>query len=400
MSPISPKAASPSRTGRPFAAEAIASAIPRSAPGSSMRTPPGDVDEDVGAAERQPGVAGEHGDDHREPLRVDAGADAARHREVGRRDERLDLEQERPRPLERAGDRGADLARLAAPEERGRVGDADEAGARHLEDAELVRRAEAVLHRAQDAVRVVAVALELEHAVDEMLEHARAGDRAVLRHVADEEGRDARLLRDPQQPRRRLAHLRDRAGRRADLRRPERLHRVDHADGGPLALERRADRVELGLGEDLDVVAAAEPRGAQLHLRDRLLAGDEQRAPLARDRAERREQQRRLADARLAADEHERRRHEPAAEHAVELGRRRSGSASASSADDVDEAKRRPRRARAAAAAAARGHRLGDHRPELAAAGAAPEPAAGRRAALGARVLNGRRLRHRARRYA
>ena len=43
---------------------------------------------------------------------------------------------------------------------------------------------------------MVAVALELEHAVDEVLEHARAGDRAVLRHVADEERRDARLLRD------------------------------------------------------------------------------------------------------------------------------------------------------------------------------------------------------------
>ena len=39
---------------------------------------------------------------------------------------------------------------------------------------------------------MVPVALELEHAVDEVLEHPRAGDRAVLRHVADEEERDAR----------------------------------------------------------------------------------------------------------------------------------------------------------------------------------------------------------------
>ena len=44
---------------------------------------------------------------------------------------------------------------------------------------------------AQHAMRAVAVALELEDAVDEMLEHARAGDRAVLRHVADEDRRDA-----------------------------------------------------------------------------------------------------------------------------------------------------------------------------------------------------------------
>ena len=74
-------------------------------------------------------------------------------------------------------------------------GHALQAGARHLEDAELVRRAEAVLRRPQHPVRVVAIALELEHAVDEVLEHARAGDRAVLRHVADEEESNARLLR-------------------------------------------------------------------------------------------------------------------------------------------------------------------------------------------------------------
>ena len=44
----------------------------------------------------------------------------------------------------------------------------------HLEDGELVGRAEPVLRRAQHAVGVVAVAFELEHAVDEVLEHARA----------------------------------------------------------------------------------------------------------------------------------------------------------------------------------------------------------------------------------
>ena len=83
------------------------------------------------------------------------------------------------------------------PKTRRGIRDALEPGAGHLEDAELVRRAEAVLRGAQHAVRVVAVALELEHAVDEVLEHARAGDRAVLRHVADEEERDAGLLRRP-----------------------------------------------------------------------------------------------------------------------------------------------------------------------------------------------------------
>jgi hypothetical protein len=47
-------------------------------------------------------------------------------------------------------------------------------------------------------VSVVAVALELEHAVDEVLEDSRAGDGAVLRDVADEEEGDAGLLSDAQ----------------------------------------------------------------------------------------------------------------------------------------------------------------------------------------------------------
>ena len=54
---------------------------------------------------------------------------------------------------------------------------------------------------------------------------------------------------------------------------------------GPLALERRADRLELGLGEDLDVSGASEPLGAELHLRNRLLARDEERAARLAHRA-------------------------------------------------------------------------------------------------------------------
>ena len=86
-------------------------------------------------------------------------------------------------------------------------------------------------------------------------------------------------------------------------------------------LERRAHGLELGLRQDLDLLGAAEPVGAKLDLGDRLLAGDEERTPAARDDvAERSQQQRRLADTRLPADEHERGRHETAAEHPVELG--------------------------------------------------------------------------------
>ena len=187
---------------------------------------------------------------------------------------------------------------------------------------------------------VVAVTLELEHAVDEMLEHARPGDRAVFGHVADQKRGDVRLLGDAQESRSRLANLGDRPRRRAELGRIERLHRVDHANVRPLPLERRADGLELGLGENLDPLCAAEAGGAEFHLCCRLLPCDEQGPALLRDCNQRREQQRRLADPRLAADEHERGRDEPAPEHPVELGNARRDALGLTCLD-VDEAQQR-----------------------------------------------------------
>ena len=93
------------------------------------------------------------------------------------------------------------------------------------------------------------------------------------------------------------------------------------------------------------------------------------------------QQQRRLADAGLAADEHERGRDEPAAEHAVELGDAGRDPLGLLGLD-VDEAEQGPR-ARGAPRRGVR-PRLLDERPELAAAGAAAEPAARRVSALGA----------------
>ncbi len=288
-------------------------------PGSSMRTPPATFTNTSAWPSASPAWRERTATIIASRFGIDAGADPARHGQVGLRHERLDLEQKRPRALERARDGRANLAVALAEDRRG-IGHSLQAGAGHLEHAELVRRAEAVLRGAQDAVRVVAVALELEDAIDEVLQDARPGDRPVLGDVADQEERDTGLLADAEQPRRRLAHLRDRSRRRADLRRVERLDRVDHADVRALALERGADGVEVRLREDLDLLRAAEPRRAKLDLGRRFLAGHEERAPLAGDRGERHQEQRRLPDAGLTADEDERRRDEAAAEHAVELG--------------------------------------------------------------------------------
>ena len=77
-------------------------------------------------------------------------------------------------------------------EQRGRVGHALQAALGHREHAELVDGAEAVLDRAHQPEARMRVALEIEHRVDDVLQHARAGDRALLGHVADEDARRCR----------------------------------------------------------------------------------------------------------------------------------------------------------------------------------------------------------------
>ena len=167
---------------------------------------------------------------------------------------------------------------------------------------------------------VVAVALELEHAVDEMLEHSRPRDRAVLRHVADEDRRDAEFLRHAQQPRRRLAHLPDRTGRGAELCRVERLHGVDHADGGPLDTQRLADGLELGLGEDLDVPAPPSRSARSLTCAtDSSPVTSSARARLARSRAGRMRSSVDLPTPGSPPSSTSEAGHKPASEHAVEL---------------------------------------------------------------------------------
>src|SRR5580698_6165803 len=63
----------------------------------------------------------------------------------------------------------------------------------------------------------------------------------------------------------------------------------------------------------------AEPLGPKLRLAGRLLTGHVEHRAIAGKPIEGGEQERRFTDARVAAEEHERARDEPATEHAVEL---------------------------------------------------------------------------------
>ena len=100
-------------------------------------------------------------------------------------------------------------------------------------------------------MRVVALALEVQHRVDDVLERLRAGEAAVLRDVADEERRDVLPLGGEQQLRRRLAHLADAAGRRLELQREHRLDRIDDDQRRLDARDLLEDALEAGLGQQI-----------------------------------------------------------------------------------------------------------------------------------------------------
>ena len=154
----------------------------------------------------------------------------------------------------------------------------------------------------------------------------RAGDRAVLGHVADEHRRHPALLRDPEEPQRRSSctcarpsPARIRARRRKGSARSRSRRRL----AGRARGSRRRPRARSPRGWTRRRRRRAGP-ALRLDLGDRLLAGNEQCGSAgAGDRAERREQQRRLANTWLAADEDERRGNETAAEYTVELGHSR-----------------------------------------------------------------------------
>ena len=123
---------------------------------------------------------------------------------------------------------------------------------------------------------VAGIALEGDDRVDHVLDHARAGDLAVLGDVADEDHGGAGRLGETDQGLGAAAHLRDGAGRRFDRLRPHGLDRVDDGEGRGLALREGGDDVlDIGLRRELDRRAGeAEALGAQADLRHRLLARD------------------------------------------------------------------------------------------------------------------------------
>ena len=213
-------------------------------------------------------------------------------------------------------------ARGLGDEARGGVLHLDQPASRISKTPDLVGGAEAVLERPQRAVGALALALELQHAVHQVLEHARARERALLGHVAHQHRRRCRAP----WPRR--------------ISRPATSRTWPTEPGAPVSAGSYSTCTESTThtsGRSASIVASTASRSVSATIGTPGRAGRAapraasparptprrtRRAPCGRRRRgcrARARGERGLADAGRAAEQHQRAGHEAAAEHAVEL---------------------------------------------------------------------------------
>lgn len=184
-----------------------------------------------------------------------------------------------------------------------------------------------------------------------------------------------------------LPDLRHAARRPLDLGRGDGLHGVEDEQRGLDGVQMAENRGQVGLGGQVQmVVDRPDPVGAQPHLARGLLGGDVKRAVLvARGLGGDVQQQRRLADAGLARDEHHGTRHEAAAEHPVQLTDAGGPGGGLPAVDLADGERGGADPAGCGGPHGGGAAELLDRPPRLA-FGAAAEPLGGRPAAFGAAV--------------
>ena len=139
-------------------------------------------------------------------------------------DQRLHFHQQRARAF--AGDQHHAARRalaLTGKKNGGRIGDFLQAFVGHGEHAEFVDRTEAVLKRAQQSETRTAFTFEIQHGIDHVFEHARAGDAALFGDVTDQKYRGPGFLGIAHQPRSAFTHLTDRTRGGTELFAPEGL---------------------------------------------------------------------------------------------------------------------------------------------------------------------------------
>ena len=168
---------------------------------------------------------------------------------------------------------------------------------------------------------MVALALEVEDRVHQVLEDPRPRERTLLRHVTDEERGDPEPLGEHHEAGAALAYLRDAPRRGLELGQEDGLDRIHDERAGLHVVELGLDRGEVGLRpEEQAVCGDPEPLRAHLDLCRRLLRRHVQDGRgHVRERPRRLQEQRAFADARIPAHEDERAADDAAAQNAVEL---------------------------------------------------------------------------------
>ena len=211
---------------------------------------------------------------------------------------------------------------MLAQKNSARVADAFESFFGHGENADLVDGTKTVLDRPHQPELAVGVAFKIQHGIDHVLEHARPGQRALLGHMADQNNADAGRFGRTRQVRRAFAYLGYRARRGAQLIRIHGLDGIDHRHIGLLAAQCAQNFFQLDFGQHTHLRGfQPEAARAQSHLGAAFLTGDVQGIfSGALQRVQGLQQQRGLANARVAAYQYHATLHNAAAQHPVQLG--------------------------------------------------------------------------------
>ncbi len=138
-----------------------------------------DIREHIVLLQRYAAVPMQHREHHREAAGVDALGHASWRGEARRIHQSLHFHQQRAGAVTSHHHQAADhRLRCAREEDGGGILHFLEPGLLHQEEAELIGGAEAVLGRTHATEAAARIAFEIEHRVDQMLEHARAGNGA------------------------------------------------------------------------------------------------------------------------------------------------------------------------------------------------------------------------------
>ena len=265
--------------------EATASAIARSAPGSSTRTPPATDTNTSAEPSAMPGVAGQHGQHQRQAVAVHAVGHPPRRHQLGGRHQRLHLHQQRPRALHRAQHHRARARGWPRPRTAPRRPPPPPAPPRASRT-----RPPRWWSRSGSSARAgcgrCARARPRSCSTQSTRCSSTRGPASAPSLVTWPTRITAvpPLLGHPHQPAGHLAHLAHRAGRAGERGGVQHLHRVDHAHVGPLGLDRGHHRVEVGLGHDRHLAARRRPAARPAAAPARPTPRPTRRAPCGRPR--------------------------------------------------------------------------------------------------------------------